>query len=88
MANLMIELPDDLARTLALIAAQQHTSVQQLALDRLRSLAEAGTEPRRGSPLALLQVMQEPPPLSAADVDELDAAIAAGRLPVQARELF
>ncbi len=41
MANLMIELPDDLARTLALIAAQQHTSVQQLALDRLRSLAES-----------------------------------------------
>jgi hypothetical protein len=40
MANLIIEVPDDLAHTLEGIAAAQHTTVQQLALERLNSLVE------------------------------------------------
>jgi hypothetical protein len=32
--------------------------------------------------------MQMPPHLNSADVDDLDAAIAAGRLPVRTRDLF
>jgi hypothetical protein len=35
-----------------------------------------------------LRVIEEPPHLSSADVDELDAVIAAGRLPIRARDLF
>ncbi len=35
-----------------------------------------------------LRAMQKLPHLSDSDVDELDAAIAAGRLPVQTRDLF
>ncbi len=88
MANLNIEMPDDLVRSLAGIAAAQRKSVQQLALEQLSSLVEVTPECRDGSPAALLRVMQEPPHLSSADVDELDAVIATGRLPIGARDLF
>ncbi len=88
MANLTIELPDDLARDLATIAAAQQKSIEQLTLDRLRSLVKPAPEPKRGSAAALLRAMQSPPHLSDADVDELDAAIAAGRMPVQTQDLF
>ena len=46
MANLTIEMPDDLVRRLEGIASVQRKSVQQLALDQLQSLAEAGTGDR------------------------------------------
>ena len=88
MANLIIEIPDDLVRSLAGIAAAQRKSVQQLALEQLSSLVEVIPEPRAGSPAAVLRVMQEPPYPSSTDVDELDAAIAAGRLPIRTRDLF
>ena len=71
MANLIIEMPDDLARSLEGIAAAQHK-----------------TNHRAGSPAAVLRAMHEPPHLSVSDVDELDAAIAGGRLPVRTHRLF
>jgi hypothetical protein len=87
--NLIIEVPDELARSLEGIAATQHKSIQQLALERLSSLVTGSApEPEAGSPAALLSVMREPPNLSPADVDKLDAAIAAGRIPVRTRDLF
>jgi hypothetical protein len=85
MANLTIEMPDDLARSLEGIAAAQCKSVQQLALEQLRSLIP---EAQAGSPQAVLRALQEPPHLSAADVEDLDAAIMAGRLAVRARDLL
>jgi hypothetical protein len=89
MANLIIEVPDDLARSLEGIAAAQHKSVQQLAVERLRSLVEVCPEQHRpGSAAAVLRAMREPPHLDASDVEELDVAIAAGRMLVQARDLF
>ena len=88
MANLIIELPDNLARSLEGIAASRHKSVQQLALEQLNSLVTAATETRAGSPTTILRAMQAPPHLSAGDVDDLDAAISAGRLPVRADDLF
>jgi hypothetical protein len=88
MANLIIEVPDDLVRSLEGIAAAQCKSIQQLALERLSSLVEVIPEARAGSPAAVLRVMQDPPHPSSADVDELDAAIAAGRLPIRTRNLF
>jgi hypothetical protein len=88
MANLIIEMPDELVRSLAGMAAAQRKSVQQLALEPLSSLVEAAPGLRAGSPAAVLRVVQEPPHLSSADVDELDAVIAAGRLPIRARDLF
>jgi len=81
-ASLIIELPDELVSTLEDIAATRHVSIQQLALDRLSSLA-AGNPAPIGSAAALLRAMREPPHLSSADVDEMDAAILAGRLPVR-----
>lgn len=88
MATLTIEVPDELARSLEGMAAAQHKSVQQLAIERLSSLVEAGGGHLTGSPAAVLRAMQEPPHLSASDVDDLDAAIAAGRLATQTRDLF
>ncbi len=88
MANLTIEMPDELVRTLEAIAAAQHKSVQQLAIERLSSLLENSTGDLAGSPAAVLRAMQEPPHLTALAVEELDAAIAAGRLAVQAGVLF
>lgn len=88
MMNLTIELPDDLARILASVAASQHKSLQQLALERLASLADAGSESPLGSATAILRAMSAPPHLSAADIDELDSALAAGRLPVENGRLF
>ncbi len=86
--NLTISLPDDLARDLEAIAAAQGKSVQQVACERLTSLVKVSPEVRPGSPSAILRVVQEQPHLSAADVDDLDAAIAAGRLPVRTSDLF
>jgi hypothetical protein len=86
-ANLNIEMPDDLARSLEGIAAAQSKSVQQLALERLSSLVDV-PERRAGSPAAVLRAMQEPPHPTAEDVDELDALMAAGRLPIRTRDLF
>jgi hypothetical protein len=87
-ANLIIEVPDDLVRNLADIAAAQRKSIQELALERLSSLVQVSPETRAGSPAAILRAMQEPPYLSVADVDELDTAIAAGRIPIGTRTLF
>jgi hypothetical protein len=83
MANLNIEVPEDLVRSLEGIAAAQSKSVQQLALERLQPLVEAIPGARVGSPAAVLRVMREPPHPSAADVDELDAAVLTGRLPIR-----
>jgi hypothetical protein len=78
-----IQIPDDLARGLEGIAAAQHKSVEQLALESLRSLFDETT-----SPEAILRAVRELPHPSAAAVDELDAAIAAARLPVRDRIAF
>jgi hypothetical protein len=86
--NLIIELPDDLMLSLQGIAAAQRKSLQQLALERLSSLVDVTPAQRAGSPSAVLRAMQEPPHLDLADVEELDAVIAAGRLPIRTRDLF
>ena len=88
MANLIVELPDDLALSLEGIAAAQRKSIQQLAVERLSSLVEVSPEARAGSPAAVLREMQEPPHPNPSDVEELDAAIAAGRLPIRTRDPF
>src|SRR5437879_5066312 len=69
------------------IAAAQNKSIQHW-LERLRSLVESSLEHRTGSTAAVLRAMQEPPHLIDSDVDELDAAIAGGRLPVQTGSLL
>ena len=85
--NLTIEVPDDVVRSLEVIAAAQGKSLQQLAAERLNSLVNVSPA-LQGSPAALLRAMTEPPHPSAEDVDDLQAAIASGRLPVRNRDLF
>ena len=78
-----IQIPDDLARGLEGIAASQQKSVQQLAVERLQALLDRPTSP--GSVLRTIQALPHPSP---AAVDELDEAIAAGRLPVGDHGVF
>jgi hypothetical protein len=73
-----IHIPDELARGLEGIAAAQRKSVEQVALDTLRSLFD-----RASSPEVVLRTVRALPHPSAAAVDDLEAAIAAARLPVR-----
>jgi hypothetical protein len=88
LANLIITMPDHLVRSLEGIAAAQHKTVEQLAIEQLRSLVRVADEAQLGSAAALLGAMQNPPHPSALDVAELEAAIAAARIPMQKRDLF
>jgi len=88
MAKLTVEMPDELARRLNNMAAAQRRSVQELALQRLRSLVETIGDDLLGSAAAVLHAMRAPPRLNMAEVDELEAAIAAGRLPVRTGHVF
>ena len=78
-----IQIPDDLARSLEGIAAAQQKSVEQVALESLRSLFNGAS-----SPQAVLRAVQEIRHPSAAAVDDLEAAIAAARLPVRDQDPF
>jgi hypothetical protein len=81
-------MPDDLVRSLEDLASAQHKTAEQLAFERLRSLVEMTGEPPAGSAAALLDVVRQPPHLSASDVAELEAAIATGRIPMQEGDVF
>jgi predicted transcriptional regulator len=72
---LTIHIPEDLARQLEGMAAAQKKSAEQIAIERLRSLVDSP-----GSPGAVLRAMKQPPMVSPSAVDELEAAIASGRL--------
>ena len=78
-----IDIPDDLAQELARAAAAQRKSIVELALDRLRS----GGGPKE-SPHALLDMLRRLPHPSPAAVDDLEAAIAAGQIPVSDHDPF
>jgi len=78
-----IEIPDDLAHDLEGVAATQNKSVEQVAVERLRSLVAKPTAPQ-----ALLRALQTLPHPTAAAVDEFEAAIAASRLPVVNNGVF
>ena len=73
-----IQIPDDLARGLEGIAAAQKKSVEELAVERLRSLLDQTTSPK-----AVLETIRALPHPSPSAVDDLDAAIAAARLQVR-----
>jgi hypothetical protein len=78
-----IQIPDDVARGLEGMAAAQRKSVEQVALDSLRSLCDTAT-----SPAAVLQAVRQLPHPSSAAVDDMEAAIADARLPVRDDGIF
>jgi hypothetical protein len=78
-----IHIPDDLARGLKEIAAAEKKSVEQLAVERLQSLLDQTT-----SPQAVLRAIRALPHPSPSAVDDLDAEIAASRLPVRDQGAF
>ncbi len=76
MATVTINMPDELVRRLEGIATRERKTVQQPAHNQLRPFAEAGAGYPPGPPAAVLRAAQAPPQASAADLDDLDAAIA------------
>ena len=77
MSQLTLEIPADLEQYLEGIAAARHTSVEQVALERLRlSIAPPG------SPRAIALAMRELPRLDRSWVDEMEEEIRKGRIPV------
>jgi hypothetical protein len=83
MGFMTIRVPDDLARGLEGIAAAQQKSVEELAVERLRSLFDRPT-----SPLTLLRTIQALPHPSRTALDDLDAAITDAKLPVRDQGAF
>jgi hypothetical protein len=82
--NMMtIQIPDDLARGLEGIAAAQHKSVEEVAVESLRALFNSAS-----SPEAMLRTVRKLPHPSPEAVDDLEAAIAAARLPVRDQGAF
>jgi hypothetical protein len=73
-----IHIPDDLVRVLEGIAAAQQKSIEQVALDNLRSLCDGASSPE--VVLRAVRGLTHPSPEA---VDDLESAIAAGRLPVR-----
>ena len=90
MVQLTINLPDDLAEALERTAAGQDKTVMQYTLDRLRDGVPATANPRpvRGSPKAFLEAMKAAPQVSPEAVDDMEAAIREGRLPLHRGEEF
>jgi len=82
-----IQIPDDLARGLEGFRGDscrpERKSVEQLAVERLRTLLDHPT-----SPQSLLRTIQALPHPSHSAVDDLDAAIAEARLPVRDQGAF
>ena len=76
--TMTIQIPDDLARGLEGIAAAQQKSVEEIAVERLRSLLDRPT-----SPQSILKTILALPHPSPSAVDDLEAAIAAARQPVR-----
>lgn len=81
--TMTIQIPDELARGLEGIAAAEHKSVEQLAVERLQSLVKKSM-----SPAELLQYLRSLPHPSREAVEDMKAAIAAGRIPVRDRGVF
>ena len=83
MAQLTLEIPEDLASHLKSLAAAQNKSMEQIALEQLRSL-----DPTPGSPSLILQTIKQLPHLHPSVIDELEAAIRTGRLEVGEPDIF
>ncbi len=83
MAQLTLQIPEHLAQQLENLAAAQDKSVEQVALEHLRSLNATP-----GSPSAILRVISQPPYPDSSVVDELEAAIRDGRLAPGERNVF
>jgi hypothetical protein len=81
--KMTLQIPDDVARGLEGLAAAQRMSAEQVALNGLRSLLDGAS-----SPAAVLRAVRQLPHPSSEAIDEFDAAIAGGRLPVSGRGVF
>ncbi len=78
-----IQIPDDLAHGLEHPAAAQSKTVEQLAVENLRGLFDGET-----SPQAFVRRIRALPHPSIEAVDDMEAAIEAGRLPVRNEGIF
>lgn len=78
-----IEIPDDLTQDLDAIAGVEKKTVEQVAIERLRTVVR-----HRATPKAILESIRALKHPSASSVADLENAIAAARLPVDTRGTF
>jgi hypothetical protein len=83
MKEMTIRLPEDVAKRLEQVAMAQQKSMEQVAVERLRSVLE-----NPASPQSLLSTIRALPHPSRVAVEDLEAAIVAGRLPVRQSNAF
>lgn len=76
MIAMTIQIPDDLAAGLEKVAEAQSKSVAQVAIERLQSLSESTASPR-----SVMETLRSLPYPSRLAVDEMEAAVAAARIP-------
>ena len=82
MISMSIDIPDDFARRLEVVAAAQKKP-SRISREAAGSLIDRPT-----SPQAILKAARDLPHPSPAAVDDLDAAIASSRLPVREQGIF
>lgn len=83
MTQITIEVPDDIASRLEALAKSEDKSVAQVVLEYLRPASEPV-----GSPQAILRALAQLPEVDPSAIDEMNAAIAAGRLAMSDRDPF
>jgi predicted transcriptional regulator len=83
MAQLVIELSPELEGALEALAAAQHKTVAQVAVEQLHTLVG-----RRGSPKEVLAGMRAAPKVSREDVQELQRLIREAKTPAPERGIF
>ena len=80
MTQITIEVPDDLARRFEALAKAEDKSMAEVVLEYLRPAGEPA-----GSPRAILRAVAQLPEVDPSAIDEMNAAIAAGRLGISLR---
>lgn len=83
MSQITIEVPDDLVRRLEALAKAEDKSMSQVVLEYLRPAGEPA-----GSPRAILRAMAQLSDVDPSAVDEMNSAIAAGRLAISDKRPF
>ena len=83
MAQLVIELSPELEGALEALAAAQHKTVAQVAVEQLHTLVG-----RRGSPKEIRAALLALPPVTREDIAALDAIIKEGKSPSKEEDIF
>lgn len=86
--HITLNVPEDLVQALQYLAIQKRLSVEEAAVVELRGLLNSAPARQGSDPQTILQALRNSTAVTAEDVAELNAAIAAGRRPATSGEVF